>query len=153
MRRVRSLVRRTEDGVSHGSNFDDYLRKTYGIEKEFFINFLFSKEFSYRWLTKWFISIYIKFRPVYFELFNDDLKEAIKNCETEGYITLSENGLKKYIKETDKGRKMLSIWYFPRLILKNEYVKTTLIKCIEWGVPLLGFYIASHWFNITIQSK
>ncbi len=112
MRRVRSLHRRKEGGIYYSSNFDDYIRRTFGIEKDFFITRLFSKEFGYFWFNKWFIALYEKLRPVYFEFFHDDIKECINSCLEKGYIKQKKHNGKIFIKDTANGRKISSIWRY-----------------------------------------
>jgi hypothetical protein len=140
MRRRRSKNRRKIGNTYHGSNFDDYIRRTYGIEKTIFEGTLFMDEFSYRWFSKWFKVLYEKLRPVYLELFHDDLKESIKNCIKKGYVEPKHYGGKEYLKDTEMGRKLLSPFYFPRKVIEYEPLRDLLGKALKWIVILTFGY-------------
>lgn len=119
-RRVRSANRKKVGNVYHGSNMDDYIRRTHGIDRTIFETSLFMDEFRCHWFNNWFKYLYVKFRPVYYELFHDDLKEFIKICIDEGYIEENSHNGKKYLKDTPKGRKFISPFYYPLLIFEHK---------------------------------
>jgi len=129
-RRVLSKSRKKENGVYYSSNYSDYLRMNFGIKEDEFIHILFNEEFnSYRF--RWLKNLYIKLRPVYFENFHSDLKDIIKSCISKGYIERNSNQDGIFIKDTPDGRKLLSIWYFPKKLI--ELVKILKIAAIAFA--------------------
>lgn len=136
MRRRKSEVRRVEKKngkkIYYGSNYDDYIRKTYGIEKDLFIHTLFCEEFGESWFNKWLVSAYTKFRPIYFEHFYDDVKEIIESCKEKGFLkeSLHHNG-KTYLKEKLDGRKLLSRLFFPKKLLEYEPLRDLIAKVLK----------------------
>src|SRR3989338_5699902 len=102
-------------GTYYSSNYSDYVRWNKGIKEEEFIHTFFSEEFRYCWFNKWFINLYIKFRPVYLKTFHAELKKIIESCVRKGLIKRISNQDGTFLMDQPEGKKIISWMYYPRL--------------------------------------
>lgn len=146
LRRRPSKNIKITNGVSRGESQEDYIRKTYGIEKDVFIFKLHREEFWAYWYNFPLKYIYQKIRQTYAQFFIDDMKTIVTHCISKGYIKEYQIEGKTYYKDTPDGKKLLSIWYFPKKLLEYEPFRDLLGKVIKLGVFIfLGIQIIKHF--------
>jgi len=83
---------------------------------------------------------------------NDIIDQALKDgylypldyCEDEDFDRL---------KLTKKGYKYISRLYWICSFYNNHHAQDGISTLIKWGIPLLVFWILSHFFNINITPK
>ncbi len=97
-----------------------HIAAKYGIEKDVFTKTLFSEEFNHYWFSKPFIRFYEALRSDYRDRFHYELEKAIKSCISKDLIEPNTHNGKEYINYTWDGKKLLSIWYFPKIVIESK---------------------------------
>ena len=130
--KMRSFVpkQKKTKGVYYSSNYSDYVRWNKGIKEEEFIHALFSEEFSLYGFNKWFIDLYVKFRPVYLKTFHAELKKAIESCIRKGYIKRNSAQDGTFLMDEPEAKKLISWAYYPKLFFANKYVDYVVVAIL-----------------------
>jgi len=135
--------RKEEKGVYKSSNYSDYIRWNKGIEEVEFMGTLFNEEFGHKgFLSRWFKSLYVRFRPSYLQLFHADLKRIIGNSL---FINRNKDQSGFYLTVNSGGKKLISWTHYPKLFLNNVYVKAIIIA----AVSLITTYFISKMLGIS----
>jgi|SRR3989344_5887910 len=102
----------------------DHNRWTKGKLEKDFIDELFFEEFQYNFITKVFKLAHERLRGLpYLKTFTPEVKTTLDQCVVNGYIQRNSSIKGDRLIVLPKGKKLLSIWYFPKKLI--EYAPTS----------------------------
>lgn len=124
-----------------------------GILETEFLDDLFNKEFSENNRYERFIqSLLNRIEPSYLKTFNGNAKQILEECVPK-YIERKQGSNGSRLIDTYEGRKLASIWYWPKRFWNSQLFQESLITLVRWGIPLLAIWILAKMFNINISPK
>jgi len=155
--RNRLIKKETRKLSSEQANKCLIRRKVRGVERDIFMDYImFNEDKPITWWR-------IKFFPVLnllnfykggkrVRVINDILDEALRvgylydpyYCKDETFPRL---------KLTKKGYRYISPLHYIRAFYNNKHTQQIISMTINWGVPLLAFWVATHFLNINITPK
>lgn len=149
----RRHVPRRARSKRHGSTTaGDISRWEQGVLTKELGDQLFGEEFRVNWFSAPFKYAITKFRPSFMKTFKADLLQMLRHCISEGYIEIVPNSYPERLRDTVNGRKLLSIWYYPRMLIEYEPVRDLLKEVIKWSViAFLGYVGITQTVSAIIQ--
>ena len=82
------------------------------------------------------------------EYIEEQWAETIKQCEKLNWIEGLPHGR---IKVGHEGENVY-VWYYPIIAFFSlHYIKITLTRLLEWGIPILLIYLLAHYLDIKLS--
>jgi len=138
-----SSVAGTYDGGTHSTNYLDYLRMNYGLNKDKFIYSLYAEEFGYSKSTELLMWLYKKLRGrTYSQFFFARLKATLEKAIADGHIIQTVKPEGTFIREDfDYAVTILSPFYYPKKLIEYEPFRDLIGKAMKWAVVLVLGYV------------
>ena len=138
-----SKVAGTYDGAIHSTNYFDYLRMHYGLDKDEFVHDLHVEEFGYSKFIQPLMWLYKRLRGrTYNQFFFARLKTILEKAIADGHIIQTVRQEGTFIRE-DFGYAVatLSPFYYPKKLIEYEPLRDLIGKALKWTVILALGYI------------